>query len=328
MKNEKEEHRMTTKCVLLCCGPPGCGKTIASKEIAAAFAQEGLRPVIISYDDDMDSRLILKDEWNDESFSYNRKIYKELVDAKLKETDVDIVIVDDIMYLCSMRRELYVLARGNNATFLCIQLSAPLSTILHRNSLRECKAKIDDKVVAKLHDAFENVDIKRTAEKHSLVVSTDGDENCQEDRKQLGMNETYLSPELFSKIQHLYFTSIQFQQKRESEHCKLERESSGIDMSHISLRIHNFDLFLRAQIGFLMKSLVSTKYCENLKERVSSVKAEILDTFKAEIKCRSIRSSQIATENLLKKHKEAFQNKINKICESARGIINERMKIS
>ena len=78
----------------------------------------------------------------------------------------------------------------------------------------------------------------------------------------------------------------------------------------------------------LMKSLVSTKYCENLKERVSSVKAEILDTFKAEIKCRSIRSSQKATENLLKKHKEAFQNKVNKICESARGIINERMKIS
>lgn len=305
------------KCVLLLCGPPGCGKTTVTKELAVDFARKGVRSAIVSYDDDIDPRLISREEdWNDKSFGYNRGIHKELINAKLKESDVDIVIVDDIMYLCSMRRELYTLARSHNAALVCIQLSASLSTILYRNSLRHGRARISENTIIKIHGAFENVDAKRTAEKYSIVVST---EDINENRKCIKSGErvensgTYLSSCIPSAIQNLYFASVRCPQDL-GKSC-YEEESGGISDRRDNFYIHELDLILRKQVGSIMKSSISDGFCRKFHDEVRKVKAEMMKDFTYRMKCQRVDLPRREIEDALNKYKTVFQKRIHDICK-------------
>lgn len=65
------------------------------------------------------------------------------------------VIVDDLMYLKSMRREVYTIARNNSIPILVVWINTPLSTALLRNSNRHGIQKIQQQVIEKIHMDFE-----------------------------------------------------------------------------------------------------------------------------------------------------------------------------
>ena len=305
----------TTKCILLICGPPGCGKTSIARELAVEFNRKHIRSVIVSYDDDNDPQLILFEDWNDYSYRFNRNIHMGTVEAKLKESCVDLVIVDDIMYLCSMRRELYVLARSSKASFVCIQLFASLPTALYRNNFREGKARISENVVKKIHAAFENLDTKRTAERYSIIVSTDnGVKNGSHDESgnHVGKNGNYASFEILSAIQDLYLMSIRRQRKQEM-FCNDLSEQVRNKVSNYTPYMHKLDLFLREQIGIVIKYLNSVGSCQELQKKVRMVKSEILESFKSEIKCKNYQLSPAEIGDTFRKYRLVFQGKIDEI---------------
>ena len=156
------------KCVCLLFGAPGSGKTHISKHLDDLLQSKGHRVQCIRFDDDEG------DDFDENSFKLMRSCSKDRVRLALQRSDVDIVVVDDIMYLASMRRELYVIARNCDAALLCVHINASLTTSQTRNSRRSGRARLKDNVVEKLHLSLEPLR-RCTAEKHSLVVLNEED---------------------------------------------------------------------------------------------------------------------------------------------------------
>ena len=57
----------------------------------------------------------------------------------------NIVIVDDIMYYRSMRREVYTIAREQSYGFVTLYVSVPVEVALQRNAARE-SARVPEQV--------------------------------------------------------------------------------------------------------------------------------------------------------------------------------------
>lgn len=163
----------------------------------------------------------------------------------------------------------------------------------------------------KIHNASENVDTRRTAERYSIVVSTDGNKvsgECGENCDRVESHGTYLSPTSVPAIHSLYFTSIRYQQRLEKIYSK---KALGNHESRNNLHIHELDLFLREQVGIIMKSFKSIGCCKKKQEEVKMAKAEIMKGFISYVKCQCAELPRTEIEGALNEDNVAMVSSVS-----------------
>ena len=72
-----------------------------------------------------------------------------------RATFPNILVIDDIMYLKSMRREVYVLARDRQIPLLTVWASAALETAILRNEMRPTEQRVTRDAIERIFTQFE-----------------------------------------------------------------------------------------------------------------------------------------------------------------------------
>ena len=134
--------------------------------------------------------LKISDLWDDNSFRRSREggilRLRQMIAAAKDIASLDttpkalhtskehsVIIVDDIMYLHSMRRAVYVSTRDLDVHHLLIvRVTADLPIALARNSLRVESKRMSDETVKKIFNNFEEPNSSNVHEKFSLCVDT------------------------------------------------------------------------------------------------------------------------------------------------------------
>lgn len=82
-----------------------------------------------------------------------------------------VIIVDDIMYLHSMRRSIYVICRDLDVQHLIIvRVVADLELAMSRNSARPDSTRISNETLRRIFSRFEEPNKTLVHERHSFVV--------------------------------------------------------------------------------------------------------------------------------------------------------------
>jgi len=109
--------------VVLICGIPASGKSTLSRLLSTYYDNNNCH--MISFDDDEVSSSL----WTDETFRISRrtslnKLKEILISINSKDsssiTNDNIIIIDDIMYLHSMRREVSIIKFISIITFIIV----------------------------------------------------------------------------------------------------------------------------------------------------------------------------------------------------------------
>jgi tRNA uridine 5-carbamoylmethylation protein Kti12 len=115
--------------------------------------------------------------WDECSFRKSREtgilqLQEMLRIATLKaQTSHTVIIVDDIMYLHSMRRAVYVICRDLHVHHLMIvRVVADLELAMSRNSSRPDSRRISDETMSKIFACFEEPNRSLVHERHSFVI--------------------------------------------------------------------------------------------------------------------------------------------------------------
>ena len=89
-----------------------------------------------------------------------------------------LILVDDIMYLRSMRREVYVIARDCNIPIIVVWVNTPLEVALQRNSQRSGKQHIEEQTIIKIHAALEPPDAQHICDRVHIVIDGACENRC------------------------------------------------------------------------------------------------------------------------------------------------------
>ena len=84
-----------------------------------------------------------------------------------------ILIIDDIMYLRSMRRKIYVMTRNNSLPLLVVWIKTTLETALIRNNLRTGRAKISIDTIMKINEALQPPDKSFIFDRNNIIIEND-----------------------------------------------------------------------------------------------------------------------------------------------------------
>lgn len=87
-----------------------------------------------------------------------------------------VIIIDDLMYLHSMRREIYVITRDENIPLLTIRVRTSLDFAILRNSLRPMSIKISNETISKIFENFQEPNNSIVAERLNYIVDNTSDE--------------------------------------------------------------------------------------------------------------------------------------------------------
>lgn len=118
--------------------------------------------------------------WDESSFKRLRKCnldkVNDIVDSLPVSTTAEsngfpgLILVDDIMYLRSMRREVYVVAREKNIPIIVVWINTPLEVALQRNSQRVGMQHIDEETITKIHNSLEPPDSQRICDRNHVII--------------------------------------------------------------------------------------------------------------------------------------------------------------
>lgn len=284
-----------TVVIVLLCGLPGAGKSTISAHIVSESRKRSFKASVVSFDD------FVTEDWNQTSFKEGREkglsILSNLVQAFNEKPASDaittVIIVDDIMYLKSMRRKVYVVARDNNCPLITVLVDAELRTILERNAARHGKARIEQSVIHKIHSNFENPCSSMVFDRHNLVIRTDQ----KKDSEQL------ISPifEMIEKVRILHKNEL-----------ALKDENLNIYIPKRSI-VKLLDNAIREEISKIMKKSVfiyhsDTQVDINLKKKKI---AKVLNETKSEFlkRAHSLKDDSNIIDEII------IQNEINKFRE-------------
>ena len=160
------------------CGIPGSGKSTIAQHVHTKIDTEP-RPTIhyVAFDDGIAN----KDVWSERTFADSRKTGLDTVKQHLENSSSSscdtVILVDDIMYLHTMRREMYVLARDYGAHhILIVHVTADIEVALARNALRDVSTKVEEESIRRMFDRFEPPNHKLTHEKHVVHIDANNEE--------------------------------------------------------------------------------------------------------------------------------------------------------
>lgn len=129
---------------------------------------------------------INKDQWNDLSFRYGRnqaienyRLYLEQnnnnsivngFDSLAVSSNINnVAIIDDNMYLRSMRRDIYSLSRNHNVPVIIIWVQCDPSIAKERNKLRD--TPVQDDSMKNIIESFESPQSSRIADRYYFVLN-------------------------------------------------------------------------------------------------------------------------------------------------------------
>ena len=176
--------------VVVLCGVPGSGKTTVCQAAKDRLMADGIQVRHIAFDDNVPAD---RSVWTERSFADSRAAGMGALHAALlsytsttsspssssSSSSDGVVMVDDIMYLHSMRREVYVAARDGGAHhLLVVHVEAPLAMALARNAARAPAARVEEEAVRRMHGRFERPNGSLVHEKMHLTVDTSTDARC------------------------------------------------------------------------------------------------------------------------------------------------------
>ena len=123
----------------------------------------------------------MADQWDEHSFGSSRKQNIAQLEDLIRQPALDglhkLIIVDDIMYLHSMRRAIYVKARDLEVHHLfVIRVVTDYLIALTRNSLRTDSKRIKDETLLKIFTRFEEPNSSLVHERNSFIVDTTSSE--------------------------------------------------------------------------------------------------------------------------------------------------------
>lgn len=129
--------------------------------------------------------------WDESSFKRLRRCnldaVKDIVDSLPVSTTTEsngfpgLILVDDIMYLRSMRREVYVVAREKNIPIIVVWINTPLEVALQRNSQRVGMQHIDEETIIKIHNSLEPPDSQRICDRNHFIIDGACEDRCNID---------------------------------------------------------------------------------------------------------------------------------------------------
>lgn len=120
---------------------------------------------------------LLADQWDEHSFASSRDQNIAHLEALIQQPTPTglhkLIIVDDIMYLHSMRRAIYVIARDLEVHhFFVVRVVADYSTALTRNSIRPDSKRVSEETLLKIFNYFEEPNNSLVHERNSFIVDT------------------------------------------------------------------------------------------------------------------------------------------------------------
>lgn len=146
--------------VAIVCGTPGSGKTYFCEQLKdrlSSLKSEATFCHIFSYD----AHEIRKDLWNERTFKDSRfraqKEVERVIDGLLQlgRHSKSLVLIDDIMYLRSMRKQIFILAKRKSIVMSILWLNAPLDTCLQQNAKRQQNEFVEETTIKRIYDDFQ-----------------------------------------------------------------------------------------------------------------------------------------------------------------------------
>ena len=162
------------------CGIPGSGKTTVAQHVQTTTLDIEPQPNIhnVAFDDGIAN----KEVWTERSFAESRETGMDTVKQHLENSTSSsscdtVILVDDIMYLHSMRREMYVLARDYGAHhMLIVHVNADIHVALARNAIRDVSTQVEEMSIRRMFDRFEQPNQKLVHEKHVVHVDANNED--------------------------------------------------------------------------------------------------------------------------------------------------------
>jgi tRNA uridine 5-carbamoylmethylation protein Kti12 len=186
--------------VVTLCGLPGAGKSYfahACEEYFAAHSDIVKSVVVVRFDDfELDRGVGLlhcgsprcdlivtnTGDWDLESYKHGRTLslsrVKQILESVSEESDismVSLVVVDDNMPQHSMRRDIYKIARDNNATAVVVWINTDPRLAFERNQSREDSHKVGEESWSRMRDKFEPPNSEYIEDRFSLIVDVASD---------------------------------------------------------------------------------------------------------------------------------------------------------
>ena len=165
---------MLVVCVIGC---PGSGKSSLCSLLERRYAHGN--PVCcvrerVSFDDAEETFSSDKVGWDGTTFARFRSESLLRIAGVLQAHSggeaAHALLVDDIMYLHSMRRELYALCRDRGCAVVFIHAQVGLEVALARNADRPAGKRVEEEAVRRIHGRFELLDPQLSSERNSVSV--------------------------------------------------------------------------------------------------------------------------------------------------------------
>ena len=246
--------------VVLVIGIPGAGKSSFASRLAQHV--NGFR--VISFDSYVGAECV----WNENTFKQYREFALNDVNRVLTDSNRpkdSVLIIDDNMYMKSMRREIYVIARDSSAKLLCIWIDCSLDNAIKRNNDRIGAGKISDESIFRINSLFEPPDPTNITDRHYIRV--DANEN---DSLDAGLLDS------IKKIQELQSDSFQLPSVFSTEIEKRSKKSEENVNINYTQRV---DMFLRNLISLMQSFLtgISAEERKLINKLFCSMKSNLLE---------------------------------------------------
>ena len=117
--------------------------------------------------------------WNENTFKESRRKAEESLENAMKSFQCTktkrLFIVDDIMYLRSMRKEIFNLCRSFNVLMCVVWLNVSLEFAMQNNSQRPSNEFINERSLHKIYNDFQppSTNIVHDRLFHTVVLSSD-----------------------------------------------------------------------------------------------------------------------------------------------------------
>ena len=274
MCNLTIEIRVEEKCaqcegVVLLCGVPGAGKSHFAREFVNLLMERGERCHLLSFDDFEMPR----DRWDETTFKSSRITALEKIKDTLEASNNDSVesvklVVDDLMYLSSMRHEVYRLARDLNIPIAVIWVNTSLETCLRRNSTRDSDILVAPGAIRRIYESFEAPDPSLICDRVSYTVEEEGtDEDAKSSAERI--NAT-IWKDLSVRKRELVNSK---ENEENSEAARRESQAAGTSETD------KLDQRLRKAVSMIMNRAPSEKKQE-LSKLLKNAKRAAMEAFK------------------------------------------------
>ena len=153
--------------VYLVCGVPGSGKTSFSNSLHTVLVREYGPSCFLSFDDVE----VPREEWDSDSFKESRKKGLDMLSRFLDGDEIPrSIVVDDIMYLSSMRHDVYKLCRDRLVPLVVVHLDVSLKECLASNRERPVERQVDEGAIERIYRSFERPKISSICDRLHYTV--------------------------------------------------------------------------------------------------------------------------------------------------------------